>query len=83
MSSEESRQAALRSGATLREIVTRTGRRAGVDLEPGCAYGAVTRAHVEDLTAELREIKTLINYLFTLVIGSIAIEVLLRLAGVG
>ena len=46
MSSEEARQAALRSGATLREIVARTGRRAGVDLEPGCAYGAVTRAHV-------------------------------------
>lgn len=83
MSGDEGRQAALRSGAALREIVSRAGRREGVDLEPGCAFGAVTRAHVDDLAAELREIKARLNHLFTLVVGAIAVDVLLRLAGLG
>ncbi|MDI3340851.1 MAG: hypothetical protein QJR03_09990 [Sphaerobacter sp.] len=83
MSGEDPGRAALRSGATLRQVVTWAGRREAVSLEPGCAFGAVTRAQVDELAAELREIKGRLNQLFTLVVGSIAVDVLLRLAGLG
>lgn len=70
----------LRSGTALKGIVARAGRQ-GVDLEPGCAYGAVTRQMVDDLAIELREIKARLNQLFYLIAGAIALDVLLRLAG--
>lgn len=54
-----------------------------LDLRPGCVYGVVTRERVDDLTNELREIKSRLNYLFSLVAGAIIIDVLLRISGLG
>ena len=73
----------LRSGMALRRIVGRSEPRGGVDLEPGCAYGVVTRTMVEDLYQELRAIRTRVDSLFGVVIGAVALDLLLRLAGIG
>lgn len=67
----------------LRRVLAGSRRREGVDLAPGCAYGAVTRRAVEDLAAELHEIKARLNYLFALIVGAVAVDVLLRLSGHG
>lgn len=73
----------LRSGAALRNLIARNGGPDGVDLEPGCAYGVVTRTMVQDLTHELREIKARVNQLLFLIIGTIILEILVRITGLG
>lgn len=91
--------AALRSGMALRELLKRHRRRSAaseesgldqpgqvrqpLDLRPGCVYGVVTRERVDDLTTQLREIRSRLNYLFSLVAGAIIIDVLLRISGLG
>ncbi|HUZ02299.1 MAG TPA: hypothetical protein VMU89_18290 [Thermomicrobiaceae bacterium] len=69
--------------ADLRQALAGSRRHEGVDLAPGCAFGAVTRRAVEDLAAELHEIKARLNYLFALMFGAVAVDVLLRLSGHG
>lgn len=69
--------------AALRRILADRHGREAVDLAPGCAYGAVTRRAVESLEAELHEIRARLNYLFALMFGAVAVDVLLRLAGHG
>lgn len=88
---EVSRRAALRQGTTLRTLVGerrkheaeqgQRSERGGVDLEPGCAYGVVTRQMVTDLFEELRAIRARMDSLFTVIMGAIALDLLLRLAG--
>ncbi len=73
----------LRSGATLKGLIAGSGGPDGVDLSPGCAYGVVTRTMVQDLTHELREIKARVNQLLFLTIGTIIVDVLFRIAGLG
>lgn len=75
----------LRSGAALKSLIARKGGpdSAKVDLEPGCAYGVVTRTLVQDLTHELREIKSRVNQLLFLIVGAIILEVLFRITGLG
>lgn len=72
---------ALRSGARLRAIVARPGKPGSVDLEPGCAYGVVTREMVQHLAEELREIRGRLNQLMVMIAGAITLDILLRLAG--
>lgn len=76
----------LRDGSALRQILARAPVAvpeppAGVDLEPGCAYGVVTRAMVDALMQELRIIRGRVDSLLSLVVGAIVLDVLLRLAG--
>jgi hypothetical protein len=82
----------LRDGSALRQILARTRAPVtvpvpvpepspGVDLEPGCAYGVVTRAMVDALMQELRIIRGRVDSLLSLVVGAIVLDVLLRLAG--
>lgn len=71
----------MRSGAVLRDLVERRSGQDKVDLEPGCAYGVVTRQMVDMLRADVRQIKGRIDALFSLVAGAIVIEILLRLTG--
>ncbi|HET7035344.1 MAG TPA: hypothetical protein VFI42_06650 [Thermomicrobiaceae bacterium] len=87
---QEQEREALRQGVRLRALVgrgwerERGGQAAGeraVDLEPGCAYGVVTRQKVDDLISELRVIRGRLDSLFTLMVGAIALDLLLRLAG--
>ena len=54
----------------------------GIDLEPASAYEAVTRQMVEGLRDELREIRSRINGLLFIMVGTVVTEVTLRIAGV-
>ena len=63
--------------------VERLRRKAGVPLEPATAYEAVTRQMVEGLRDELREIRSRINGLLFIMVGTVVTEVTFRLAGVG
>ena len=64
-------------------VVSGSGRREPISLEPGCAYEVVTRQMVVGLSEELREIKTRLNGLLFMVAGSMLLEVLNRLIGPG
>jgi hypothetical protein len=67
----------------LKKLLAQRDGRSRVDLEPGCAYGVVTRQMVEDLMHELREIRGRINQLFSLTVGAIILDVLFRISGLG
>lgn len=49
-----------------------------LDLEPATAYEAMTRQRVESLEDDLREIKSRVDTIFYLVIGSILVDMLTR-----
>jgi hypothetical protein len=54
-----------------------------VDLTPKSAHEAITRQMVTDLAADVAEVKTRVNAVLWLVAGAVAIDVVMRLAGVG
>ncbi len=49
-----------------------------LDLEPATAYEAITRQKVDSLEDDLREIKSRVDTIFYLVIGSILVDMLAR-----
>jgi hypothetical protein len=51
---------------------------APLDLEPATAYEAITRQKVESLEDDLSEIKSRVDTIFYLVIGSILVDMLSR-----
>ena len=59
------------------------GQAEGVDLTPKSAHEAITRQMVTDLAADVAEIKSRINAVLWLVAGAVAVDVVMRLAGVG
>jgi hypothetical protein len=54
-----------------------------VDLLPKSAHEAITRQMVTDLAADVAEVKTRVNAVLWLLAGAVAIDVVMRLAGVG
>ena len=54
-----------------------------VDLAPKSAHEAITRQMVTDLAADVAEIKSRVNAVLWLLAGAVAIDVVMRLAGVG
>ena len=50
-----------------------------VDLEPKSTYEVITREKVERFAEELREIRYRVNGIFYLIIGSLRMDVLLRI----
>lgn len=54
---------------------------AGVDLRPANAYEAVTRQMVEDIAADLREIKGRLNNLFFVIIAAVVLDIVARIVG--
>jgi hypothetical protein len=54
-----------------------------VDLTPKSAHEAITRQMVTDLAADVAEVKTRVNAVLWLVAGAVAVDVVMRLAGVG
>ena len=54
-----------------------------VDLLPKSAHEAITRQMVTDLAADVAEVKTRVNAVLWLLGGAVAIDVVMRLAGVG
>ncbi len=55
----------------------------GIDLGPGTAYEAITRTKVDELTADVKEIRARIDGIFWLIAGSIVVDVVLRAIGAG
>ena len=59
------------------------GQAESVDLMPKSAHEAITRQMVTDLAADVAEIKSRVNAVLWLVAGAVAVDVVMRLAGVG
>lgn len=53
-----------------------------VDLAPGTAYEVVTRAKVEELSTDVKEIRDRIDGIFWLIAASIAVQIALRALGI-
>jgi hypothetical protein len=81
MSESESDRQALRDGTTLRQLVNRKKSPLDVQLEPASAFEAVTRQMVDDLRGEILALRARLDSLFSVVIGAIVLDLLLRLAG--
>jgi hypothetical protein len=54
-----------------------------VDLTPGTAYEVVTRAKVEELANDVKEIRERIDGIFWLIAASIVVQIVSRALGVG
>jgi hypothetical protein len=54
-----------------------------IDLTPKSAHEAITRQMVTDLAADVAEVKTRVNAVLWLVASAVAVDVVMRLAGVG
>jgi hypothetical protein len=52
-------------------------------LNPGSVYEAVTRTKVDELAAEVKEIRGRIDAIFWLIAGAIVVELVLRAIGAG
>lgn len=65
----------------LRKAIASAGTRAPLDLSPGNAYEALTRAMVEDLGRDLDKIEAQISKLIWTVIGAVIVAVVLQLGG--
>ncbi len=71
----------LRDGTVLRQIVGQRGEPRTVTDPPPTTFEAVTRQMVVDLHSELRALRGRIDGIFSVVVGAIVIDLLLRLAG--
>ncbi len=54
-----------------------------VDLSPGTAYEVVTRAKVDELAADVKEIRDRIDGIFWLIAASVVVQIALRALGIG
>lgn len=59
------------------------GDRDALDLAPQTAHEAITRRMVEDLAADVAEIRGRVNGVFWLIVGAVLLEVALGLGGWG
>ena len=54
-----------------------------VQVGPSTAYEAVTRSMVDGLAEDVKEIRDRINGLFWLIAGTVTLDLVLRVAGIG
>ncbi len=54
-----------------------------VEVGPSSAYEAVTRSMVDGLADDVKEIRNRINGMFWLIVGTVTIDLVLRIAGLG
>ena len=73
----------LRAAGTEGRHGQERGHAESVDLTPKSAHEAITRQMVTDLAADVAEVKTRVNAVLWLLAGAVAIDVVMRLAGVG
>jgi hypothetical protein len=64
-----------------RRIRERHQARSALSLDPATTYEVVTRQMVEDLSREVTGVRKRVDAMFWVVITSIVVDVLLRLAG--
>jgi hypothetical protein len=53
------------------------------ELSPSSAYEIVTRTMVDRLAEDVREIRNRINGMFWLVAGTVIVDVVIRVTGIG
>ena len=53
----------------------------GVELRPANAYEAVTRQMVEDIAADVREIKGRLNNLLFMIVAAVLLDIIARMLG--
>jgi hypothetical protein len=70
----------LRDGTALRRMLQRKPS-PDIQLEPASTYEAITRQMVIDLRGEIKSLRQRLDSLFSVVIGAIVLDLLLRLAG--
>jgi hypothetical protein len=78
------RRRARRDGTALREMIAARRRRqyaSARNVPPPTVFEAVTRQMVEALTAEVRDVKSRVNQLLSVIVGAILLEILSRLIG--
>jgi hypothetical protein len=73
----------LRGAGTEGRHTPEPGRAESVDLTPKSAHEAITRQMVTDLAADVAEVKTRVNAVLWLLASAVAIDVVMRLAGMG
>ena|SRR5215213_5069416 len=73
----------LRAAGTEGRHGQERGHAESVDLTPKSAHEAITRQMVTDLAADVAEIKSRVNAVLWLVASAVAVDVVMRLAGVG
>ena len=71
----------FRDGTVLRQIIGDHRGPKSVDVQPTSVYEAITRQMVVDLAGEIHSVRTRIDSLFSVVVGAILLDLLLRLAG--
>ena len=71
----------LNDGTRLRQIVNQRTRASTTSVEPSSAFEAVTRQMVVDLRVEIQAVRSRIDSLFGVVVGSVLLDLLMRLAG--
>ncbi len=71
----------FRDGTALRQIISQRREAKVTDMEPANAFEAVTRQMVVDLVNEIHSLRTRIDSLFSVVVGAIILDLLMRLAG--
>lgn len=68
----------------LESLLARFGRRdvsrPGLDIAPGCAFGAVVDQRLKDLAQDLAEVKGRLNSLIFLVASAVVVDIVIRLA---
>ncbi len=65
----------------LRQIIGQRHKPKTADLAPANAFEAVTRQMVDDLHGEIHALRARLDGLFSVVVGAIILDLLLRLAG--
>ena len=51
----------------------------GIDVSPGCAFGAVVGERLRAMEQNLGELKTRLNGLIFVVMGAVVVDIILRL----
>ncbi len=81
MTSPHHQRDTLRDGTVLRQIIGDRRDSKSVDVQPTSVYEAITRQMVVDLAGDIHSVRTRIDSLFSVVVGAILLDLLLRLAG--
>lgn len=63
----------------LRGLAGRSRPANGVNVRPGCAFGAVVEERIRGLERGMAEIKFRLNGLIFLIVGAVLVEIVMRL----
>ena len=65
----------------IRGLAGKGGPPIGVNIRPGCAFGAVIEERMKGLETSMAEVKLRLNGLIFLVVGAVLVEIMMRFLG--